>query len=74
MSNGEPSIKKSSKTYALSVEELMDRLNKVDEGRQIVFCFDHNRNEYHKIDGFRIDSQGDVILDISYATNLTLED
>ena len=52
----------------------MDRLNKVDEGRQIVFCFDHNRNEYHKIDGFRIDSQGDVILDISYATNLTLED
>ena len=58
-------IKVNDEDHCKSVDELKDFLNKIYDGRHVVFIYNKEDDQYYKIDNCRIDSENDVVLDIS---------
>lgn len=65
-------IKVSNNDNVLSVNDLLSFLNKIDDGRQVVFLYNKNDDLYYKIDNCRVDSEYDIVLDISGSSFIDL--
>ena len=72
MSNGQPKFKIPGSPVK-NVDEVIEILRKAD-GQQVVYAKDEKTGEYSIVKNCRIDSEGDVVLDIDFSYDYEVEE